>query len=443
MALDHEFINVPVLSKLQNGTDLYYLKDAELRAFINTFGNAALRDVAENYDQASDADKLITAAQLLAAVKDVTGAMRFLGTSTTDPKTGVVTIDGEIVTGKAGDVVLYSTKEYIASVSGSPMPITTWNEVGDEGLWVPNLRTVAELPLTADITIAQLQAKLGLGNMAYVNSASGTSSTSFLTAIDDITVAKSGEYTVSGTAVAVPQSYKPLDVTPDGSVGISQTTNAAVTYDKLATITVSGATATESQTANYTPAGSVTINNINVTSSSGDVATVTDAGTAYTISDGGVSKAQDTTSTFAKAGVIASVGSGDDEGTLIFTAATTDNAVTAVGAITYTKQTLSGALPTFGTKNVVTGITNATGEASFSGKGAVITATPATFSSEDANVTQPVFTANFTGSSKTVTPEALTTASAAPSDAKVTVASETKQITGTSSTVSITVTPNT
>lgn len=439
MALDHEFKNVPVLSRLQNGTDLYYLKDAELRAFVNTFGNAALRDVAENYDQASDADKLITAAQLLAAVKDLAGAMHFLGVSTTDPKTGVVTIDGKVVTGEAGDVVLYGTKEYIASTSGSSV---TWSEIGDEGLWVPNTRTVAELPLTADITVAQLRTKLGLGDMAYANSASGTSTTSFLTAINDITVAKAGEYAVSGTAVTVPQTYKSLDVTPNGDVEISQTTDAAVTYDKLASINVSGATATEGQTANYIPAGSVTINRISVTPSKDDVATVKDAGTAYTISDGGVSKAEDTTSTFAKAGVTASVGSGDNAETLILTAATTSDAVTAVGAITYTKQTLSGALPTFGTKNVVTGITGATGEASFSGKGAVITATPASFSTEDANVTQPVFTADFTGSSKSVTPEALTTASVAPSDAKVTVASETKQITGTSSAVSITVTRN-
>jgi len=83
---------------------------------------------------------------------------------------------------------------------------------------------------------------------------------------------------------------------------------------------------------------------------------------------------------------VASIGSGDDAETLILTTATTSDAVTAVGAITYTDPTLSGSLPTFGTQSVVTGITSASAAATFAGDGVMINATPA-YTSASATMT--------------------------------------------------------
>lgn len=126
----------------------------------------------------------------------------------------------------------------------------------------------------------------------------------------------------------------------------------------------------------YTPAGSIALPGFSstVTPSTDSVATVTNAGTAYTITDGSVSKAADTKSKFATEGLTASYTAATE--TLVFSAAGKADAVTAAGAVTYTKPVLKGSLPTFGTKTVLTGATVATtanGKATFTGTEADIT----------------------------------------------------------------------
>ena len=81
---------------------------------------------------------------------------------------------------------------------------------------------------------------------------------------------------------------------------------------------------------------------------------------------------------------------------LVFSDASTSQAVTASGAVSYTAPVLSGALPTFGTQGVVTGITSASATASFTGNAVDISATP-NATATAASVTQPTFTAEFTG----------------------------------------------
>ena len=120
----------------------------------------------------------------------------------------------------------------------------------------------------------------------------------------------------------------------------------------------------------YTPAGNITLPSFSstVTPDTGSVATVTDAGEAYTMTDGDVSQAADKKSEFATEGITASYAEATE--TLVFAVAGTAQAVTAAGAITYTKPVLSGSLPTFGTKTVLTGATVATtpnGDATFAG----------------------------------------------------------------------------
>ena len=130
------------------------------------------------------------------------------------------------------------------------------------------------------------------------------------------------------------------------------------------------------ETKKYTPAGNITLPNFSseVTPSTDSVATVTDAGEAYTMTDGSVSQAADTKSGFATEGITATYTEATE--TLVFAAAGTAQAVTAAGAVTYTKPVLSGSLPTFGTKTVLTGATVATaadGDATFAGTEADIT----------------------------------------------------------------------
>lgn len=123
----------------------------------------------------------------------------------------------------------------------------------------------------------------------------------------------------------------------------------------------------------------------------------------------------------------------------MLTTAGTSAAVTAVGAITYTDPTLSGSLPVFGSESVVKSITSASATASFSGDGTVIAASP-TYSTADATVTQPTFTGSFSGTTKSVTPVAATTTSAAPANATITVTSESITPTATSTEKTATVT---
>ena len=126
----------------------------------------------------------------------------------------------------------------------------------------------------------------------------------------------------------------------------------------------------------YTPAGDITLPSFSstVTPSTDSVATVTNAGKAYTMTDGKVSQAADAKSAFATEGITATYAEATE--TLVFAAAGTAQAVTAAGAVTYTKPVLSGSLPTFGTKTVLTGATVATtanGDATFAGTEADIT----------------------------------------------------------------------
>lgn len=77
----------------------------------------------------------------------LTGAMHFVGKSTTDP-TGTTgpTVDGKAYSGKSGDVVLWNKKEFVYDG-------TTWTELGDEGSYVLKTTTVNGHALGDNITL--------------------------------------------------------------------------------------------------------------------------------------------------------------------------------------------------------------------------------------------------------------------------------------------------
>lgn len=76
----------------------------------------------------------------------LSGAMHFVGTSTTDPATGTVTIDDEPYSPSSGDVCLYNAKEYVYNG-------TSWTELGDESSFVLKTTTVNGQPLSANVTL--------------------------------------------------------------------------------------------------------------------------------------------------------------------------------------------------------------------------------------------------------------------------------------------------
>ena len=458
MALTPSYENSTTLKKLNVNGSIYWLKDNDLRKLVESFGQAVFKDVDTVVTE--DSVNLVTSGAVYDAIKeaiaDLPRAMHFRGVIERQTgETDAQAIARVITNPRDGDVVIMKDngKEYIYGDS-------KWNELGDEGIYltkadaastyVPKTRTIAGIDLADDITVGELEAPTALDLKALAHKASASGTVEVFDNIDSITVAKADTYTVSGTAVAVPATYSALDVTPAGTVGITQTTNAAATYDKVKDITVSATSVGEGQTANYIPSGSITLPNFTASLSlaEDEVATVTDAGTAYTLTDGNVVKGNDTIASFAKKSLNAVINGSDPEQLDLVWATASDtgffaDAVTATGAVTYTKPTLSGSLPTFGTKDVVikTGSTasaEASGTATFTGTGVVLGATN-TFETVNATVTQPAFSGSFSGTKKSVTPTVATTTSAAPADAKVTVGTETVAITANKKNVTVTV----
>ena len=437
-----------LLSIIKNGSSIYYIKDADLRKIVEGFGDATAKDVATAITE-NNAD-LATSGSVYSYVKtavaDLAGAMHFRDVVTPNEGESDLEALARVITDPAaGDIALVGVKEYV--YGGSP---AKWNELGDENIYltkttagetyVAKSLTVAGINLQDDITVEELQKALKLGSLAYKSSASGSIST--IDSIDDITVAKADTYTVSGTAVAVPTAFSALDVTPAGTIAVSAGTAASATYDKATSATITSA---ESKTGNYTPAGSITLPDITVTHtpSTEKVQVMSTAGTGYSITDGSVTKGKDTTGKFATTGLKAAYTAADE--TLAFSVLEDSDkasAVTASGSVSYTAPVLSGSLPTFAEKTVVTGIGEASakyvGDASFSGTQVQLSAGLG-YTTSNATVTQPTFTAEFSGTTKTVTPVASTTANAAPFNATVTVEANTVSIVPHSSGKTVTV----
>lgn len=80
----------------------------------------------------------------LDVLANIEGGVHFLGVSSTDPKEGIITIDDEVITPVAGDMVIYGTKEYIYDKNGN------FVELGDEGVYLSVAQAEADFLKKAD-----------------------------------------------------------------------------------------------------------------------------------------------------------------------------------------------------------------------------------------------------------------------------------------------------
>ena len=468
MALSPVYENTNTLKKLTVGGATYFLKDADLRKLVESFGSVVYKDVVTtfNEDGADIATEAATAAYIKEKIAGLQGAMHFVGVTgvRAEGDTDLQVIEkfyiAKGVLPAAGDVILVgdNAKEYICSAAGATAAAATWEEVGDQTIYLtiaaaaatytPMTRTIAGIDLKDDITAEEMKTALGLKALAYKDTASG--SVDVIDTINNITVGKAGEYNVAGqTTVDVAQTFTALDVTPAGNITVNAGTAAAATYQKTTAATISASDVGDGQSANYTPAGTVSLPSLTagVTLQGVNVPTVTDAGTSYSLTPGSVSKAEDTASKFVKKGVSFTVDEGEEALTLSYVANTDSefysDALTATGAVDYTAPVLSGSLPTFGTQEVAakTGATATAaydGAATFTGTGTILGAA-LTYATDNAAVTQPTFTADFEGTSKSVTPTAATTAAVAQAGGKITVAEQDTAITHTTKKATVTV----
>ena len=270
--------------------------------------------------------------------------------------------------------------EYITIKSGETY---RWEAIGSTKTsldgYVKKSQKIAGLTLNTDISTQALQSALGLKAFAYA--AKGTATVAAKTVNG---VKATGKSTGSLTGA---MAYTSTEISSTGKVtATGSVTGTAISGGSIA-VTLKDAEAATAATVTataYKPAGSVT-STIALDADSGvaisgtvskPTATVTPAtitvqemktkGTAYSITKGSVEKATDSKSTFATEGVTASVN--EDTETLTFANAGTSQAVTAVGAVTYTAPTLSGALPTFGASTaVMTGATVDVSQPTFTG----------------------------------------------------------------------------
>ena len=377
--------------KLANGTTVT-IKDAEGRTNVTTLlgghalealGAAAWKAVAANISGEGLVDASVVKAYVDSQVGQIHNfdvVIDAAGTAAGPSVTASADTMYKIYLVPDTNAEAGSYIEYITIKSGETY---RWEAIGSTKTsldgYVKKSQKIAGLTLNTDISTEDLQSALGLKAFAYA--AKGTATVAAKTVNG---VKATGKSTGSLTGA---MAYTSTEISSTGKVtATGSVTGTAISGGSIA-VTLKDAEAATAATVTataYKPAGSVTstmaLDADNGVAISGTVskptATVTPAtitvqemktkGTAYSITKGSVEKATDSKSTFATEGVTASVN--EDTETLTFANAGTSQAVTAVGAVTYTAPTLSGALPTFGASTaVMTGATVDVSQPTFTG----------------------------------------------------------------------------
>lgn len=286
-----------LLSKVKLGNDVYYVKDADLRAIVAQFGNAADQSVAASIGAAVPG--LATGIQVYEYVNqktaDLAGAMHFVsGTraAQTNPK--------------AGDVVLEGVIEYVYDGKA-------WQELGDEGTWVPKTRTIADLDLQDNISVAELKSALSLAALAYANTASATVS-DYATGITGASYTPAGTVTADVDTTATAATLTREAYTPAGSVtGTVVPTGKVSLAEDAAGFQISGSN--QASAVSFTPATESVLKSVKT-------AAVAPSFTEGAFTPGSFTKGSAVVA--ATEGVVAAIDSTDSE-MLVFTNAATDN----------------------------------------------------------------------------------------------------------------------
>lgn len=400
------YSNTPVLSKVKIGNEIYWLKDADVRALLDTYGNAVKYDVDTSF--AADSENLATskaiAAYLEGQIAGLTGAMHFVGVKDELPEEG-----------NAGDIVIVGTTEYVHDGS-------KWVEIGDEGVYatksgvekdyVKKTVTIANIDLQDNITAEELKTALELKALAYKDSASATL-TDYATGINGAAYTPAGSVAVTLNHTSTVMSAAGT-FTPAGNV--------------TGNVTAAGSVSIARDDANGTAvSGTVSAPSVTVTPVTAQIQHIDNVGTlpSYTAAQYVAPSVAEASSSFASEGLVAAMDAEDTE-MLVFSAASKANALTATGfnAGSYTAAEFNaGSLPTFGAaQTVVTGIEKAEATApTFTGDkfGATFTgsqvAIAADFTGTEGNVSVSgnydkagVESAAFTGTEATIAPTLVT-----------------------------------
>lgn len=249
-SLNASKINAGYFSVARGGTGTNTLASGEV---LIGNGTSAVSTRAIDTTVTANSDHLITSGAVASAINGLTGAMHFIGVSSTaitDGGTENPTVGGATITTKsAGDVVIYGDKEFVWSSTGA------WELLGDEGSYALDTAVVHKSDYTSKGAILK-----GTGSGAYDVLAPNTTSTEKVL------------YMASSTA-----SWKQLGI----SAGTWPTVSVTKTVTFLKTATLQ--TGTAFTVPNVTSAGtaaSASVTNAILTITNGTAPTL---GTAFTI----------------------------------------------------------------------------------------------------------------------------------------------------------------
>ena len=368
------YTNAPVLSKVKIGEQYYYLKDADVRAILDAINANVYEKLKLDLGAIKDENKQSG----LAVVSDIKAYVDEMKEIAFD----VVKVDATVVASadaakyeqyhnsivlvEAGEAAAGSCIEYVILRSGEESSYTyKWEQIGTTKVslsdYVLKTLTIAGIDLQDNITKEELQTALGLKALAYKDSAKGTISTA-----DSVTV----NYTPAGTVdVTLAQTAKEVastgKFTPAGSITGSAISGGSIEVTLKDAAVASDVSLTKGD---YTPAGTISKPAITLSKGAAQavVTGVTSAGTAPSLGAGfytagsaatyehtgfsGGSLGAASKASFAKEGIKATVGTeGEDAECLIFSAATTSEAVTEQGqfkAAVYGTDTFDGGAAT-------------------------------------------------------------------------------------------------
>lgn len=388
------YTNAPVLSKVKIGEQYYYLKDADVRAILEAINANVYEKLKLDLGAIKDGNKQ----NGLAVVSDIKAYVDEMKEIAFD----VVKVDAEVVASATAEkynlyrnsIVLVENQEAAAGSCIEYVIIKDgeasykWEQIGTTKVslsdYVFKTLTIAGIDLQDNITAAELQDALGLKALAYKDSAKGTISTA-----DSVTV----NYTPAGTvAVTLAQTAKEVastgTFTPAGSITGSAISGGSIAVTLKDAEEASDVSLTKGD---YTPAGTISAPAITLSKGTAKavVTGVTSAGTAPSLGAGfytagsaasftsgaftpaslgegfytagraasyshsgfdGGSLGAASKASFAKEGIKATVGTeGEDAECLIFSAATTSEAVTEQGQFTaavYGTDTFDGGVAT-------------------------------------------------------------------------------------------------
>lgn len=289
------------LSKIKLGTTTYNLKDAQARADITTLlgshnlaalGDAAWKGVVASIGSGMTEGDLTTGK----AVKDYVESM-----IETIPEFDVIVVpEGQNLPTASADtfhkIYLQAASspaspnlyiEWITVRSGNEGSYTySWEKIGDTAMdlsgYVQKIQKIAGIDLQDDITVAELQAALDLGNMAYANTATGEVAGQTINGVavtGTLNAGLTGELNVASTAAELTKA----DYTPAGSITGSAISDGSIEVTLKDAATASSASITAES---YTPAGEVSKPSITVTPTDDTIQPVSNVGTAASLGEG-------------------------------------------------------------------------------------------------------------------------------------------------------------